>query len=268
MSSPLPEFEHPPVDEVVIGLQFAPVARFTSSHFGLYWQRIKDRYPSSEDQPPLAPQLERNDIAPLPTTLAFRTGLPMPRCWFLDETGNNLIQVQNERFLANWRRVKGDEEYPRFAHLIDRFRKEWQAFLEFAKEQDVGELNVNQCEVSYINHFEPGKVWKDFSELPKVFTNLRIPEGTFLPAPELQSWESRFKLPEGKGRLHIEAQPAFRARDLKMILALSLTARGNPGQGTPETLFAWFDLAHEWIVRGFDQITQSAMHEQWGRKNA
>ena len=40
----------------------------------------------------------------------------------------------------------------------------------------------------------------------------------FLPAPELVNSESRYKLPEGRGRLHVQVLPIFRARDFKLIL--------------------------------------------------
>jgi len=28
----------------------------------------------------------------------------------------------------------------------------------------------------------------------------------------------------------------------------------------------WFDLGHEWIVKGFTDFTTEHMHEIWGRK--
>jgi hypothetical protein len=61
--------------------------------------------------------------------------------------------------------------------------------------------------------------------------------------------------------------PVFRARDMKLALALNLTARGAPSGGSSEQIAAWFDLAHEWIVRAFAELTAPAGHEAWGRKS-
>jgi hypothetical protein len=58
----------------------------------------------------------------------------------------------------------------------------------------------------------------------------------------------------------------FRARDLKMTLALNLIVRGAPAGGSLEQVSAWFDLAHEWIVRAFFELTGPEVHELWGAR--
>ena len=234
-------------------------------HFGGYWSRIREQYPKSDELPALDPQIEQ-EPRPIPPVLAIRSG-PMPlRCWFLDSTGNELIQLQKDRFLRNWRQTGGDRTYPRYANLVRKFRKEWSDFLKFLNDEAIGAPQINQCELTYVYHLEPGCGWKDYSELEKVFTTLRKPGEGILPPPELQSWESRYKFPDGRGRLTVQAQPAFRARDLKLILSLTLTARGAPGGSGADDIFAWFDFAHEWVVRSFDQLTQPSMHSFWGKK--
>jgi uncharacterized protein (TIGR04255 family) len=266
MPGPLPEFARPPIDEVVIGVQFEPLAELHAAHLGIYWSLIRKRYPTAEEQVPLPPQMELETPAP-PLPIAIRPGPLFPRHWFLDPTKNELIQVQRDRFLRNWRQITGNEGYPRFHYLIAKFKEEWEGFQDFLEQERLGPTKVNQCELSYVNHLEPGHGWKDYSELDNVFTHVRaLPEG-FLPKPEIQSWESRFKLPDGKGRMHVEAQPMFRARDFKLVLSLALTVRGSPGlDAKTEAVLAWFEMAHEWIVRGFAQLTHPTMHALWERK--
>jgi uncharacterized protein (TIGR04255 family) len=267
MPSPFPEFERPPLNEVVIGVQFEPLKDLHVAHLGLYWSRIRHRYPFTEEQPPLPPQVEPPGVTAQVPAISFQSGPFMPRSWFLDATKNELIQLQSDRFLRNWRQIEGTEPYPRFPFLIKRFKEEWESFLVFLNEEGLGPPSVNQCELIYINHLEPGFGWNDYSELGKVFTMLRTPGGSgFLPAPELLNWESRYKLPQERGRLHVQLQPVFRARDLKLILSFNLTARGSPAQSTADRLFAWFDLAHEWVVKGFDQLTEPTMHQFWKKK--
>jgi uncharacterized protein (TIGR04255 family) len=267
MPSPLPEFDCPPLNEVVIGVQFEPLKEFHAAHFGLYWSRIRNRYPFTEEQPPLAPQVEPPEVTAQVPAISLQSGPFIPRSWFLDASRNELIQLQSDRFLRNWRRVEGTEVYPRFPVLIGRFQKEWEDFLVFLNDQRLGRPSVNQCELIYLNHLEPGFAWSDYSELGKVFATLRAPGGSgFLPAPELLSWESRYKLPQERGRLHVQVQPVFRPRDFKLILSFNLTVRGSPEKNTADRILAWFDLAHEWVVRGFDQLTEPTMHQFWKKR--
>jgi uncharacterized protein (TIGR04255 family) len=60
--------------------------------------------------------------------------------------------------------------------------------------------------------------------------------------------------------------PALRPRDQKVILSLTLTARGAPAGTSTDEIMAWFDLAHQWIVKGFDELTGPKMHEIWKKK--
>lgn len=270
MTPPLPEFECPPVDQMAMGVQFDPLANFRSAHFGLFWERIREAYPHSEDQAPLIPTIEPPEIKPSPPNLsAVALTVPLlPRCWFMNEDKTQLIQVQRDRFLRNWRQVKGDEPYPRFGRLSHDFLRAWKEFLSFADDQGLGSVKVNQCELVYVNNIEKGVGWSELGELHGVFPLLRpYEQGSFLPAAETLSWQARYRLPEGRGRLHAEVSPIFQGRDMKLALSFALTARGTPGGESLEQIAAWFELAHEWIVRGFAELTSSTVHERWRKKS-
>lgn len=265
--NPLPAFQEPPLEEVVFGVQFEPLKLFSAAHFGLYWDRIRARYPSCEDHPPLVPQRELPEIQPTTVEAVIRMGRPPARCWFISEEKTRLIQLQQDRFLMNWRRVGGAEAYPRFPTLIEAFKREWQGLLDFVEREGLGEVKVDQCELSYINHIDKGVGWEDFSDLGRVFTIIRPTGPTgFLPIPEVVSWSGAYKLPDGRGRLRVEMTPAFRGRDFKLFLSLTLTVRGAPAAQSGGRVFEWFDLAHEWVVRSFDELTQPTMHSIWKKQ--
>src|SRR5262245_52630166 len=122
MPSSLPEFERPPIDEVAIGVQFEALQQYHVAHAGLFWSRIRNRYPFAEDQPPLAPQVESPDPQPARQGITIQPGLTIVRNWFLDDKKTQLIQLQRDRFIRNWRQLQGDETYPRFGYLIQEFR--------------------------------------------------------------------------------------------------------------------------------------------------
>lgn len=269
MSIPLPEFDRPPLDEMAMGVQFDPLPNFHVVHFGLFWSQIRSEYPHTEDQAPLVSTVELAEIKPSANTVpVVAMGVPpLPRCWFLNETKTQLIQVQRDRFLRNWRQIDGNERYPHFPRLVQDFQRAWERFLTFASEQELGPVNVNQCELTYINNIDRGAGWSELGELDRVFPLLRPREpGKFLPPPETLSWQARYKMTEGRGRLHVEMNPVFRGRDLKLVLSLNLTARGAPAGGSLEQIAAWFDLAHEWIVRAFAELTGPEAHKLWGRR--
>ena len=253
-----------------MGVQFEPLPELHAAHLGLFWSRIRTEYPHTEDQLPLPPAKEAAEITPIPPSASITaiSTPPPPRCWFLTGDKTELIQVQRDRFLRNWRQVAGNERYPHFEQLAQSFKRDWGRFLAFVEDEKLGSVNVNQCELTYINNIERGAGWSELGELDKVFPTV-CPRGStaFLPPPEMLSWQTRYKLPDGRGRLYIEMTPSFRGRDLRLVLALNLIARGASLNGSAEQIAAWFDLAHEWVVRAFTELTGSSVQELWERKS-
>lgn len=265
-TSTLPDFTNPPVIETVLGVQFAPLPLLVP-HYGLYWSKIRARFPETETQPPLGQVVEHFGTPLSPPTVGIELlTQPEVRCWFIDESRTGLIQLQRDRFLQNWRKVTGDEAYPRYRTLRPRFTEEWQNFCQFLQEQGLGAPDVNQCEVTYINHLETGRGWQSFGEVSKVVRAWSgSVVGDFLPEPEMVHLDVRYLMADKRGRLHVTLQPALRRTDMKLVLQLSLIARGRPHSSRLEDILDWFDTGHEWIVRGFADFTPATMHDIWGR---
>ncbi|MFQ5853060.1 MAG: TIGR04255 family protein [Candidatus Binatia bacterium] len=265
----LPEYDQPPVIETLLGVQFDPIERFSILHFGVYWTGIKSDYPSYELQPPLGSLVEKfgEEAWKKPGVRLELLHAPEVRCWFTDKSGTRLIQVQRDRFIHNWRKVKDEDVYPRYAQIKPKFFDEWEGLNRFLEQADLGKPEVNQCEVTYVNHIEMGKAWASFGELNKVISCWSGSySGDFLPGPESVLVNASFVIPGQRGRLHVALQRAIRTRDAKEVLQLTLTARGKPASSRSQDIAEWFDLGHEWIVRGFTDLTTKEMHKTWGRK--
>lgn len=262
----LPDFTDPPVNETVFSLQFLPLAGFAIPHFGLYWAKVRARFPHINVAPPVAPVTEQ--FSPRPPIGLDLQVVPQPevRCWFLNSSGTQLIQVQRDRFSFNWRQVEGTEKYPRFPALRKEFVDQWIEFSAFIEEERLGALTVNQCEVTYVNHIPYGIGWSDFSELHKVIAMWQgeTSDG-FLPRPERVRIEVNYRLPENQGRLHVSVVPVFRPRDNAEVLQMTLTARGGPASSSLNDVMAWIDLGREWVVKGFADFTSPEVQSQWGR---
>jgi uncharacterized protein (TIGR04255 family) len=178
-----------------------------------------------------------------------------------------LIQVQADRFVFNWRKVAGTEQYRRYEYTKPAFQREWERFCVFLKSNAIDAPNVRQCEVIYVNHIEKGNGWETFGDLSAVLPCWAggSTDG-FLPVPENVELQASYPLPQSRGRLHVTVQRGIRHVDAKEILQLTLTARGKPASSDIQDILGWFDLGHEWIVKGFADFTSKAMHSLWKRK--
>ncbi len=261
----LPDFDKPPLVEVALSLQFAPVAGLTTAHLGVLWQKYRSELPLIEEHPPLDPVLESFDPPKPPTKIVFENKPPVPRVWFLSEAKTELIQIQQDRFIHNWRKTGADTTYPRYERIRDQFQTEVDAFSQFLSEEGLGVVSVNQCEITYVNHVEVDAGKTDFGGIENLVSNWQsLGASAFLPIPEELSLSWRFRMPNEAGRLHVMAQPAWGPNGQR-IWTMSLMARGRPvGEGV-EGAFGFFDLGREWIVRGFTDLTTESMHLRWGR---
>jgi uncharacterized protein (TIGR04255 family) len=137
------------------------------------------------------------------------------------------VQIQRDRFIRNWRRVRADDRYPRYETLKPLFSEDWGQFVDFLGQEGLGVPEINQCEVTYINHIEVGAGWETFGQVDKVVSLVTTGSQRFLPEPEMLTLEARSPMPDG-GRLRVMMQPAIRRQDAKEVLQWTLTARGRP----------------------------------------
>ena len=253
----LPSYKNPPVNEVVCGVRFRTPEKLRIPHIGILWEKFRLDYPIIQHAPPITAAKSQ-----IPVDNA--TGLPLPRIWFINKSDDQLIQFQLDQFYFNWRRR--ENEYPRYPHVIENFENLWATILDFFNEFDLGELKPIEYQLSYINHIPRGQGWNTIDDLSTIFSDFvwRPKKGRFLPNPENVSWHTKFKLPEEKGFLNINLKQAIRFQDRVPLLVLTLTARGLSESTNKNSIREWFDVAHEWIVRGFaDLIRLEVQREYW-----
>jgi uncharacterized protein (TIGR04255 family) len=276
-SSPLPDFERPPVVEVALSLQFKPLELLRSSHLGMLWGVFRNSgYLRTEDHGELEPAFEDFGDAKVTTRVGvrmqtFNDAPPLARVWFLNEAQNELLQFQRDRFIVNWRRGAEAEPYPRYESISGRFRREFAKVVEFLEAERLGEIVPTQCELTYVNHIPAGQGWTGLGQADHVVTVWKNEySDSYLSTTEDEAFAMRYRMTNdsGKpaGRLHITFHPAVRATDGMSIFAINLTARGEPKPADLQGSLRLFDMEHEWIVRGFASVTTPRMHEIWGRR--
>src|ERR1019366_2809582 len=176
--TPLPEFEHPPVIEVAVSLQFEPLDTMRSVHLGSLWPALRSMgFNAVEDHGALEPEIEDFEVAPAPrvgiTLRAFNDAPPLPRVWFLNDSKAELIQIQRDRVIVNWRQGAAPEPYPRYESIMRRFRVAFDLFTRFVETEKLGKIEPNQCELTYVNHIPAGQGWNKHGEAGLVVTPWR-----------------------------------------------------------------------------------------------
>lgn len=249
----LPDYTDPPIDEVILGTQFSRLPGFTQAHVGLIWSEVKGEYPKTQDQPPLI------TFAPEMSGVPFFQNAGLFRVWLLTADDTEILQIQNDRILRNWRR-RPEVEYPRFEPLLEKFLEEFERVNRL-----VGPCTPEQVEVTYINwiidsspkdFFIPagGVEWSD----PKLASN-----------PDGFQWANRasLKSDEGEdiGSLSVSCNSARRpfpppSKDGTM---LSLTFSAPVSDVTK--IEALMVLGRNTIVQAFTDVTTEQAQSMWGR---
>ena len=267
----LPDFSQPPVSEVVLGVQFEPLAGLTAAYIGQLWGDFREKFPFTDDRHPLEPAYEIEDEfsarGNASVEIELTSAAPLVRAWFLSESREQLLQVQRDRFIHNWRKMESHSAYPRYASLLHAFKAEFEHFIDFAKKNELGAVRTVQCEVTYVNHLEADQWWQSHREVEKIF-QLQL---NYSDLPQLEDFRfyQRHILrvaDQFVGRLHVSVEPVKRLPDGVPAFTVRLTARGAPLSTGLDGVYSFFALGRESIVRGFTGLTTPAMHEAWGLK--
>lgn len=200
--------------------------------------------------------------------------LAFPRTWLVSTDEHRLVQLQSDRLVLNWRRLSGDQPYPRYTVLRELFSTLLGQLTDVLAATGSPVPAVNFCELSYINEIAvPGvKTAQPHPDLSTILDVVNTLKGRdFLPQAEDAQFQARWRipakqLPDGApiGRLYLAVTPAFRADTQLPIYGLNLTSRVVPPPAADFGLaLEILDIGHDWIVRGFADLTTKAMHDQW-----
>lgn len=262
-TTPLPVYDNPPVNEVVCGILFKHIDELLNPYLGVLWEKYKPEYTGCQEVAPLMPVIENFEQPPQSVDM-----VPLPRTWFVHENKDRIIQVQRDRFLHNWRKVRRDDQYPRYENVIAMFRNHLSKFVEFLAENAIGTIEPLQYELTYVNHILQGQGWETINDVGNIFPNFSWQKGknNFLTSPGNINWQTGFSLPDQAGRLRTKLQSVLRREDNQPAFLFELTARGIGHYTTLDTMWNWFELAHEWVVRGFTDLTAPQVQKDIWRR--
>ena len=253
----LPKYDNPPVDEVVFGVTFEPLHQFKTPYIGLFWEKIRKEFPQCEQ----APVLGNFDEVIDPDI-----GLPTPRIWLINRGGDHLVQIQKNKLLFNWRRR--NEQYPSFTPVHEGFIAKFDSFKEFISDHGLGDVKIKGYDLTYINIILQGEAWESLDSIGQLFPDLSWRhKSRFLSGMDDIVWRLVFPLPEDKGNILLLLQKGYRKSDNLPLLRFEITTNGFNNDPSPQGMNEWFQLAHEWIVRSFEDVTDDGVQrEVWKKK--
>jgi uncharacterized protein (TIGR04255 family) len=258
----LPDFTNPPLDEVVLGIQFSPVTSYSSVHARDIWELFKDEYPIVQEQPLLNPQFETFGGGNIQPNIQFQIGIsPVgSRLWFISDDDSHLLQFQRDRFLTNWRKRPKTNPYPRYEVIAERFEKSLGALERNFAENFSCSMDRYQAELIYISII-PVESFADAARWFSLWNDgiLNI-EGMNASFSEVIKDESA----RPHARLFHEIQSVFSVDGKHKAFKLTLTFRGKPAGNDVGSAMEFLWKGREAIVLRFAQITTDQAHQMWG----
>ncbi|MGH9199462.1 MAG: TIGR04255 family protein, partial [Acidimicrobiia bacterium] len=231
---------------------------------------VKSELPESSQQPILPPMVERFDVA-LPTQgfeITFEAQAGLPRSWFISSDDARLVQLQPDRFSLNWRRSESARPYPHYGALRADMGRYVELLVQCVTDSGRRPPEINLVEVLYVNHVElPERQPHSHADLARIINRVRSsPEDAFLGTAEDTQFQARWRIPtvdQPSGRLYLSAVPGLRPPGPVPIYVVNVTGRVLPKEGNLSGAMEALDLAHQWIVLGFVDVTTPEMHELW-----
>ncbi|OUJ05370.1 TIGR04255 family protein [Acetobacter malorum] len=277
--SELLKFEHPPVTETIIGLQFNPVG-FMNYHSGLLWEKFKEYYTGIQEQAVVQPVFEMfGGNSPNLNQMNFPFPFPFPpfgnteasRYWFISADDTEVMQIQNNRILHNWRKRSEDQKYPHYNNIKEKFFNDLHVTREFFCQRSIGEIIPNQCELCYVNIIKLNDdrySIKNAHDLTHLLAQKVTPPSSNLKF-EGSGISSRFVLydtnQEPCGRVHLNLAPENFNGGMVTALKLEVMVRARPSKDSfPDALPAFYDTLHDTALKVFMSVIADEVLAAWG----
>jgi uncharacterized protein (TIGR04255 family) len=258
-------------------VQFTALPGFTAAHAGWFWKEYVEKLSDStgKEWKQAVEAVRVNEVFEkfgsediwLPTSLNFTQGVVPPRTQIIGADLERLIQVQDNRFVLNWRKRKS--QYPGYEALLTEFRDMLHAFESFCTEVGWRTPTYNQWEMMYVNQIKKGTMWDSAYNLNKIFPALTRPPVSAKHVPlsdeEAISADWRFTLVNRRGRLHIQIRQVRLQPSNQEVIQLTEIARGpvNETQSWEEGV----NLGHEAMRETFLAITSTEAQTLWKKGN-
>lgn len=251
-------FKYPPINEVVISTYFNPtLSDLRNEHVGLFWGKIKKEFPVVRQQLPI----EKATSSAIVLDVTANEPFPMPRYWFVADDEINLIQVQKNAFMFNWRRR--DNEYPRYHKIKPKFDKYYDRFSEFIRSEiKLPDPSIDLCELTYVNILERCDYWTGPQDTKNVIPLFPVPK---INDNEFSGFNCNYAYKVLNDlHLNISIRSGIRTQQKDVpVLLFEIRANGLLGRVAKSAADEWFENAHDAIIGCFLDLTSEDIRNQF-----
>jgi uncharacterized protein (TIGR04255 family) len=264
-----PEFDHPPVIETRIGVQFAPLIGLKSGHFGLFWEECLDLdgWRLLPDTPPSPKDVERFGSKQLRPPVDNEEEEFPPICMRVaNEDNTRTVQFQANKLIYGWNREKGPR--PSYSEVKVEFDALFGRLQGFAAKWALGKPEVNFWELTYVNKILPGNLWQTPSDWHRVLPGIFPPGGPSVDGHEWATFNGTwfFVIPPEIGRVRVRVQKALANQTGEIVLLLVIAARGETGPPGVADWSVGVELGHRSATRVFYDLASPEARKVWGLK--
>jgi uncharacterized protein (TIGR04255 family) len=253
------KYENPPLNEIIGGIHFDSIKGLQAGHLGILWQKLGPNFTSTEDHN-LLPSIsdQKMNFPALP---------PLRRTWFIHKDEHELIQIQFDRFVYNWRKGYSDSKYPGYPTFIGNFERYLFCLQELLSEQKLGDFTPRQYEIAYTNNIFQNEGWETVSNLEKVFPNFISYKGQNTLPSSLRdiNYQLSFNLPDNLGLLNLSIRNGQQRSDKRHLLRVEFRAINSQPSGE---MRKWFDSAHDVILDVFSNLVSNEIQEKYWRRKS
>jgi len=231
-------------------------------HLGAFWKSLGEEYPSARGRafPMIVERFDGKAVNALDFEMLDKP--PLARVWSSTVRATNSSRFSERGCLFNWRRVQPADDYRTYEQVKTGFLRHLGEFRAFVKDNSLGDVVINQQELTYIDHIPNGTV-DGLAKVSGLFPGLSWAvnvDARFARA--VFNIRTSFALPEEGGRLHVNVRTATRAADGQPLILLEMTARGIGAAADDNGLSQWFDHAHEATLNMFWDLTSDDVRKR------
>jgi uncharacterized protein (TIGR04255 family) len=250
------KYKLPPVNELVIGVGFSPLMSFRAEHVGRYWERVHHDFPKAQQAPTIGNLVE-----------APGEFLPMGRYWFISDDDTTLIQLQRNKFLCNWRRMRDTDRYPSYEGLKEVFYSNLASFRKFIDQIGIEEPSFIDFELTYVNHISTESGWGSPIDTRTIFPEVGLVGAKTRDLAIIDfDHQNVCQMRNELGTLALRIRSAHRRDTQQHLLIAELTARGRCTTQDDAHMRSWYELAHEELLRVFTTVTAADVQRKvWQR---
>jgi uncharacterized protein (TIGR04255 family) len=256
-----PDYARPPVAETVLGLEFSMEPPLRTHEIVESRSLWIDEFPELVEQPELPPTRPISQAGQLDFQLTM--GHPALRIWMLAPDQHQLLQLQKDRLVLNWRKLDGDAAYPKFDALFEAYEIYLGRFTERFADRTIAPL---VSEWTYLNSIPEADL-----QGARLFETWNDPELQGIGGSPVSSKFQHVRdiATEDGVRGQVEISAERTSIDGKFGVGLRISAKYfGPHGDSIDNALARCRAAHDVARAAIEATTTPEAQQKWGRGEA